>query len=341
VDLAGDLTGLPRSAAPAVEVVAADGSRSSQAAVDARVTVTVPGHGLLALVVRNVAVPRPELPSDDIADHGPDSFREVDSDPATDYGLVRGMLLVRPGGQGYDAYVQIDTEQQATLSYRIGGQAAQQAPVKGYPYEWTIPVDDPTKTFAYTVSAGGTTTDEVTLRLPARLAGAGSEVSGDVVAQATGTAGDRVPLIIEVRNGTAQPIAGSVALTLPSGWQLDGTVPAVTAPAHATIRVESAVVIAASAPLGEVQVAGSLSAPGAAPVTLRPASIEVIDRRRLVSLATDTEVASGPGATVKLTALVINTGVTPLQGTLSLYGATGWTIDQRDAAVVVPPRSDL
>ena len=343
VDLAGELTGLPRTAAPAVEVVAADGVRSSQTAVDGRIAVTVPGHGLLALVVRDVAVARPELPFDDIVDHGPDSFREVDSDPATDYGLVRGMLLVRPGGQGYDAYVQIDTEQQATLSYRIGGQASQQAPAKEYPYEWTIPVDDPSKAFAYTVSAGGSTTDEVTLRLPARLGGAGSGagVSGDVVTQATGTAGDRVPLIIEVRNGTAQPIAGSVALTLPGGWQPDGAVPTITAPAHATVRVEAAVVIGASAPLGEVQVAGSLSAPGATPVTLRPASIEVIDRRRLVSLATDTDVAAGPGATVKLTALVINTGVTPLQGTLALYGATGWTIDQRDAAVVVPPRSDL
>ncbi|MFK4851599.1 hypothetical protein ACI3KT_08195 [Microbacterium sp. ZW T6_19] len=341
VDLVGDLTGVARSASPVVEVVTADGIRSSATASHGRVSVSVPGHGLLALVVRNVTVERPSLPFDDVVDHGVDSFHEFDSAPGTDYGLVRGMLLVRPGGEGYDAYVQIDTEQAATLTYRIGGQAAQQAPLKEYPYEWTIGVDDPRKTFRYTVTSGGATTDEVTLQLPGRIAGVGAEVSGDVVAQATGTAGDRVPLIIEVRNGTGHPVSGTVALTPPGGWQLEGTVPPVTVPAHGTTRVESAVVIGSAAAPGEVAVSATLSRPGAAALALRPATVEVIDSRRLVSLTSDTEIASGPGAVVKLTALVINTGVTPLQGTLGLYGATGWTIGQRDAVVVVPPRSDV
>ncbi|WP_146114241.1 hypothetical protein [Microbacterium sp. MYb72] len=341
VDLSSDLTGIPRGSAPVVELVAADGSRSSVSGHNGRVTVTVPGHGLLALVVRDVTVERPALPSDDIVDHGSDSFSEVDSDPSGEYGLVRGLLLVRPGGEGYDAYVQIDTEQAATLSYRIGSQPVQQAPAKGYPYEWTIGVDDPTKSISYTVTAGGVTTSEVTLRLPSRISGAHSGVAGDVVAQATGTAGDRVPLTIEVRNATNAAISGSVTATLPTGWQLEGPVPAVSVPAHGTARVEAAAVIAAAAPLGEVQIAASLSVPGGAPIVLRPAPIEVIDRRRLVSLTSDKEIVSGPGAVATLTALVINTGVTPLQATLSLYGTTAWSIAQRDAVVTVPPRSDL
>ncbi|MEV4667969.1 NEW3 domain-containing protein [Microbacterium sp. LWO12-1.2] len=341
VDLSSDLTGLPRTAAPAVEVVAADGSRSTQAAHNGRITVSVPARGLLALVVRDVEVQKPALPSDDIVDHGRDTFHEVDTDPATDYGLARGMLLVRPGGDGYDAYVQIDTEETATLSYRIGDQAVQQAPAKGYPYEWTIPVDDLTKTFRYTITAGGTATSEVTLRVPPRISGQNSAVVGDVVAQATGTAGDRVPLAIEVRNATDETIAGTVTLTLPSGWQLEGSVPAVSVAAGESSRVEAAVVIAANATLGEVEVKGSLAIPGESAVALRAATIEVIDRRRLVSLSTDTAIVSGPGATAKLTAVVINTGVTPLQGTLALYGTTGWSVGPQSATITVPPRSDL
>lgn len=76
-------------------------------------------------------------------------------------------------------------------------------------------------------------------------------------------------------------------------------------------------------------------------MTLRPAAIEVIDRRRLVSLTSDVEIVSGPGAVAKLTALVINTGVTPLQGTLALYGLTGWSVGQQSTTITVPPRSDL
>ncbi|MEU4017313.1 hypothetical protein AB0E56_18810 [Microbacterium sp. NPDC028030] len=341
VDLSSELTGLPRSSSAAVEVVAANGSRSTTASVNGRITVTVPARGLVALVVRNVSVQRPELPDDDIVDHGRDSFHEIDTDTATEYGVARGMLLVRPDGDGYDAYVQIDTEQQATLSYRIGGGALKQAPQKAYPYEWTIPVDDLTKQFRYTITTGGTTTSEVTLRLPSRISGENPGVTGDVVAQATGTASDRVPLIIEVRNATDDPITGDIAMTLPTGWQLEGAVPAITVPAHDTARVEAAVVIAAAAPLGEVEVAAKLSMPGEDPVTLRPATIEVIDRRRLVSLTSDVEIVSGPGAVAKLTALVINTGVTPLQATLALYGLTGWSVGQQSTTITVPPRSDL
>ena len=341
VDLSSDLTGVARTAAPTVEVVAADGGRTTRTATNGRITVSVPGRGLLALVVRGVTVAKPALPADDIVDHGADSFREVDTSPSTEYGLARGMLLVRPDGEGYDAYVQIDTEQTATLSYRIGSQTAQQAPAKGYPYEWTIPVDDLAKTFSYAITSGGATTAEVTLRLPARISGQNAGIAGDVVAQATGTAGDRVPLIIEVRNATAAAITGSVSMTLPSGWTLEAAVPPVSVAAESSARVEAAVVIASNAALGEVEVKGSLTVQGASPVVLRPAAIEIIDRRRLVSLTTDTEIISGPGAVATLTALVINTGVTPLQGTLALYGITGWSVGQQSATVTVPPRSDL
>jgi hypothetical protein len=166
-------------------------------------------------------------------------------------------------------------------------------------------------------------------------------VVGDVIAQATGTAGDRVPLTIEVRNATDDPITGDIAVTLPPGWQLDGTVPAITVPAHKSARVESAAVIAPAAALGEVEITAKLSTAGEDPLALRPATIEVIDRRRLVSLTSDVEIVSGPGAVAKLTALVINTGVTPLQGTLALYGLTGWSVGQQSTTVTVPPRSDL
>lgn len=341
VDVANDLTGLSRGSSCAVEVVAANGSRTTSSLHAGRITVTVPARGLLALVLRNVSVQRPGLPSDDIADHGRDSFHEVDSDPATEYGVARGMLLVRPDGQGYDAYVQIDTEQQATLSYRIGSNPVEQAPQKAYPFEWTIPVDDLTKTFRYTITTGGTTTPEVTLRLPARISGANPGIVGDVIAQATGTAGDRVPLIIEVRNATDDPITGDLAVAVPSGWQLEGAVPSITVAAEGSARVEAAVVIAAAAPLGEVEVTAKLSIAGEDPVPLRAAAIEVIDRRRLVSLTSDVEIVSGPGAVAKLTALVINTGVTPLQGTLALYGLTGWSVGQQSSTITVPPRSDL
>jgi len=101
------------------------------------------------------------------------------------------------------------------------------------------------------------------------------------------------------------------------------------------------VIISPTAALGEVAVTATLSIAASDPVPLRPAAIEVIDGRRLVSLTTDTAIVSGPGATAQLTALVINTGVTVLRGTLALYGPAGWTIDQRTAPIDVPSRSDL
>lgn len=341
VDLTGELTGLTGGDAPAVEVVAADGTRSTQVADRGRIKVRVPGHGLVALVVRGVTVDRPAQPFDDLVDRGTDSFHEVDSDPGTDYGLARGVLLVRPGGDGYDAYVQIDTEEPATLGYRIGDEPVKQAASKGYPYEWTIPVASSADAFSYTITVGAKTTEEVTLRVPGRIGGADAPIAGDVVAQATSTAGDRVPLMFEVRNASDDPFAGEVALTLPVGWQLDGAVPAVSVPPQGFARVESAAIIAPGTPAGEVQIEASVSVADGDPLELRPASIEVIDSRRLVSLTTDTAIISGPGATARLTALVINTGVTPLRGTLSLFGFSGWTVGQKDVVIEVPPRSDL
>lgn len=341
VDLTGELTGLTGSDAPVVEVVAADGTRTPQTAAGGRIKVRVPGHGLVALVVRGVTVERPALPFDDIVDRGPDSFHEVDTDPGTDYGLARGVLLVRPDRPGYDAYVQIDTEEPARLSYRIGDGPAQDAPAKGYPYEWTIPVDSSADAFSYTISVGSATTEEATLRLPNRISGADSGVAGDVVAQATSTAGDRVPLVIEVRNPTDESFAGDVALTLPDGWQLDGGAPTVSVPAQGSARVDAAAIISAGSAPGEVRIEASVSTADGDPVELRPAAIEVIDRRRLVSLTTDTAIVSGPGETARLTALVINTGVTPLRATLALFGATGWSVGQKEAVIEVPPRSDL
>lgn len=340
VDLSTDLTGLPRSSSNAVEVVAANGARSTTAAQSGRVTVTVPARGLVALVVRNVTVHRPGLPFDDIVDHGRDSFHEVDSDPATEYGSradapgpsrragVRRLRADRHRAAGH-----------AVVPHRHAGGAAGAA--EGVPVRMDDPRRRPHQDVPIHDHLRGTTTPEVTLRLPARISGANPGLAGDVIAQATGTAGDRVPLIIEVRNATDDPITGTVAVTLPSGWQIDGAVPSISVPAQGSARVESAAVIATAAALGEVEVKAKLTIAGEEPVTLRPAAIEVIDRRRLVSLTSDVEIVSGPGAVATLTALVINTGVTPLQGTLALYGLTGWSVGQQSATITVPPRSDL
>ncbi|WIY81713.1 NEW3 domain-containing protein [Propionimicrobium sp. PCR01-08-3] len=340
VELASEVSGLDRSARE-VEVIAADGSRFTDTAHNGKLGVKVPGHGLVALIVRNVDVNRPALPFDDIADRGTDSFSEVDTDPGSDYGLVRGLLLVRPDSRGYDAYIQIDTEQQASLNYRIGDQEMQQAAAKQYPFEWTIPVDNLTQTFSYTVTFGETTTDEVTLRLPGRISGQNPGVAGDVIAQATSTPGDEVPLTFEVRNASDAAISGTVSVTVPAGWAVAGDGLQISVGAEDSARVETSATVPADAELGEVEVTATLEIPDSEPVVLRPALVQIMNPRRMVSLVTDTAVVSGPGATANLTTVVINTGVVPLQGTLALYGTPGWTIANQSVNVTIPPRSDL
>jgi len=93
------------------------------------------------------------------------------------FGKVRGMLMLKPDKSCYHAYVQTDVhsgdEPRATLYYSTDGGAGYTALVdEVYPFEWSVRVDDLSKSFTYYVKVGGGASSQpAPLWLPAEYDG--------------------------------------------------------------------------------------------------------------------------------------------------------------------------
>ncbi|MGS2616290.1 hypothetical protein ACVCAH_17455 [Micromonospora sp. LZ34] len=125
--------------------------------VDHRLTVDVSGHGITAIVVHGVALDVPLHR----ADAAPVGAHRFDDGPV---GAVRGILIPKPDGSRYHAYVQAAAREPATLHWSLDdGASWQQRQVNTYPNEWTVPVDDLTATFTYIVQVGDRRTEPVRL----------------------------------------------------------------------------------------------------------------------------------------------------------------------------------
>ena len=127
-----------------------------------RLSTMVSGHGITALIVDGVGPLRVRGPS---VSAGPSSYHFDDDGPV---GSVRGMLLPKPDGSRYHAYVQAASREPAALHYSVdGGATYQRLGRPAYPYEWTVPVDDLGAAFSYYVQVGERRSATVSLHLEA------------------------------------------------------------------------------------------------------------------------------------------------------------------------------
>ncbi|MET8311162.1 hypothetical protein [Micromonospora sp. NPDC005173] len=117
--------------------------------LDHQLTVQVSGHGITAIVVHGVGPLDVPLHRTDAAPVGAHHF---DDGPV---GPVRGILIPKPDGSRYHAYVQAARREPATLHWSLDdGTTWRQLDRTVHPNEWTVPVDDLSAAFTYIVQIG-------------------------------------------------------------------------------------------------------------------------------------------------------------------------------------------
>ncbi|MQA82611.1 MAG: hypothetical protein GEV10_29825 [Streptosporangiales bacterium] len=157
----GDVLGIDPASSRTVTVIA-DGVASEAVLRGRSLEVEVSGHGLTAVVLPAAGLPlvpmhrTPPVPADDVG------FRFDDETPV---GAVRGLLLARPDGSGWDAYVQSRCATPAVLRWSLdGGVTWTETPKPVHPAEWTVRVPASASSFTYeVVDASGACADPVTL----------------------------------------------------------------------------------------------------------------------------------------------------------------------------------
>jgi hypothetical protein len=130
----------------------ANGNQSAAVVSEGKVTVTVPAHGLIGIVMNNPRVKAPGFAAIDSADSLMRSIGETAAEPtqATDFGYGN-VLQIDPSF--YHAYTyttdMADVTDHVVLHYRIGDGSWQQAETATYPYEFTIKVEDAAAPFHF------------------------------------------------------------------------------------------------------------------------------------------------------------------------------------------------
>ncbi|SCL32511.1 NPCBM-associated, NEW3 domain of alpha-galactosidase [Micromonospora pallida] len=338
------VSGVQPNRAYKVEVIRDNGARTVTTMRGGVLPVTVSERGITALVVRDVAVPNVgHQVGGEQADTGSESYHFDDASPI---GTARGMLLTRPDGSGFDAYLQAATEAPATLHWSTdGGATWKKQEDRIYPNEWTIPVEDLGTSFRYRISTEEAQTSDATLRLPPAVTGhcpAGTTVCGATTpASPDTTPGDTVGLAVTVRNDGAAALADpTVALDLPAGWTArpEGTQPS-TVPAKSTATWQYKVTVAADAAGGPVALKGTAKWTGGE-VALTAGRLIVRPPTRLSSLVAAPAELAKPGDSTTVTASVLNVGPAAARGTLRLTPPAGWTISPASAEYEVGARGE-
>ncbi len=131
-------------------VYEADGTDSQIAVTDGRFTIEIPAKGIRSVVLQLPAVQAPAFANPDYVYSN----------------NVRGTVSTHTRGKGhviqitpenYHAYVYItdkdDATSKLTMTYRIGDGPQTTLENVGYPYDFLVKVEDPTKSFAYALTA--------------------------------------------------------------------------------------------------------------------------------------------------------------------------------------------
>lgn len=305
------------------------------------IIIVVPAKGHAALVIRGVGDHRqPWHRSVHAVDRSANSYAFETLPLGGDAGTMRGILIPRPDGSAYDAYIQLDWQQPAALSYRIGGGASVVIDDGRYPNEWTIRVDDPTAPFTFRVNAGGAASAEHRLSLSPIVTGkpdSGTSLSARLSVPQSTTPGDRLKVEVFVAAADEGSLdEADVQLTVPNGWSATPVDTASTAdgmlvsawnvdvPSDAEPRGHE---IASHVSAGENQA----DAPAAVVEVRRP--VRVLD-------VTASAVQILPGATTTVTTTVVNLGPLGRDERVSWAVPTGWTVSESSTQLRLDPRGD-
>jgi hypothetical protein len=129
-------------------VIRDSGPPKATTVTDHHLETTVSGHGITALIVHGVG------PIDEPAHRASVPVGGFEFDDGA-VGPVRGILIPKPDGRRYHAYVQAAAREPATLHYSLdGGATIHRRESVAYPNEWTVPVDDLSAAFSYYVTLG-------------------------------------------------------------------------------------------------------------------------------------------------------------------------------------------
>ena len=305
------------------EVVGAQGLARRLRLRRGRFAVSIPARGHAAVILRGVPdlfearhrIPQPDTRSTS-------SFRFDDNSPV---GAVRGMLLARPDGSGYDAYVQAATTEPASLVHSSGG-GETTVESAHHPNEWTIPVDDLTAPFTYTVRSGEAVTEPVTLRLSPTTTGivaGGAAAHVDLAAPYDAVVGERIQVPVRVVAGAAGLEGVGLELRVPDGWAattsqaLPASVPA-RGRAEALFEVQVPDVAPTSAELTAVLTHSSGEASSEA------VAVELLSPVKTFML--QPEPITAPGAVIGVEVGIVNVSSTQRSGEVRVSIPQGWSL---------------
>jgi hypothetical protein len=302
-------------------------------------TVIVPKNGLVAVAIRGVTVEQPWHIAPGLPQRGTGAYHTSDLDPGGEEGVERGMLVVRPDQSGYDAYIQVDTTQQAVLHYRVGDGDEQVIDDKPYPNEWTIGVDDLTAPFHYTVTTPTWGSEETTLQVPTSIATSRLGVAVELHGQASSVVGGESEVALWILNGTDDRLDSfAVDLLVPDGWVLSlGEVPTSLEPG-AEHQIEGTLTVPADAALASHELTGTSTWDGGS-TEVASLPIAVRDPRSIISFTAEPAVITEPGGTATLRVVVINAADVPLTGQLKAWSQPGWSVIG-DGSVTLSPESE-
>lgn len=323
------LSGLARRTAYEITTWADNGEPQVRTVYNAGLTTVVSAKGITALRVNGVSldVPLHQIPP--YADTGKTSFHFNEDNS---FGRVYGMQLVRPDRSGYDAYVQVDSDELVTLRYSTdSGVNWSPVPAVEYPNEWTIGVDSLTTPFMYEVVLGDQHSAQATLQLPPAVTGTcppGVNAFLELSCVDDTTAGDSLKVDARLYNGGSGPLAlPTTSLLAPAGWHAvlvndppDAIAPGAMATWHYTVTVPE------TQPAGPQKFTAEATWDGGSAESM-PSDIDVLPSVKVLAIQANPMIMPNPGDETTLTARVVNLSPVSRTGkvTFSVYSTLGWS----------------
>ncbi|WP_154792148.1 NEW3 domain-containing protein [Occultella kanbiaonis] len=348
VDFDAALTGIEPDQTYSASLIV-NGASTAVTIAQAAVDVTVPGHGIAALVIDVPDVPSMPWQRGGATDWTSVSYHldDIDGGGTTLEDKVYGVTIPRPDRRGYDIYIQssIPDATPMSLRYRVDDGAWVDAPAKTYPREWTFGVEDLRSSFSYVATVDGVARDERTLYLPGFISGGlphGQTVGGELrTDRGSSTPGDAIDVTVVLRNETDVDLDGVTAwLGVPSGWtKVDPTVPT-TIPANSSLELPAAVTPGpySGATGVDRSITGRIRWSGGS----KPLASLVVQHLTAMKLL---DVSASPAAVTSLTddvtirTSILNRGAAAATGTATLTLPTGWTANETAVTWSADPRS--
>ena len=333
------LTGIAETSTYEAEVILDNGARCSAHVIAGRLVTAVSARGITAIVVRGAGIPAPWHRDPEGFDRSRSSWASdtVDMSPT---GLVRGMLLMRPDGNGADAYIHAASTESAILTYTVDDGTEQTISDKPYPNEWTIALPSVSSRIRYRVQTTAGTSPERELFFSPVLTGhvGADTLAGRIEVPPTASPGDELRVTVRLRTQRAWD---SVAVTLdvPAGWTVSaaGDNPTALASDHAAAWSFMMTVPDTTTPVDAI-IRGAVRAEDAT-YSLEDTTVNVMEPIRILSVIATPKFVH-PGDSVTLAVHVLNRGPIAARQSTILAINPGWLPTSGTVEFDLPPRGE-